>query len=274
MATVIVNIGLDHTALLGDTIERIAAQKAGIAKPGVPMVVYPGLPGAARAVIENTCRAIGAPVLPAGQVAAAQEQDGLAPRFAFETENGSVGPVALPLLGAHQQKNAQTALCALDAVAPRFPVTNRQKEQGLAQTCWPGRMQWLPGCQDGVSTLIDGAHNPQAAAYLRQNVRALFGGVPVVLLCAVMKDKNTTAVVKELDAMADETICTVAETERGMPAERLATLFSGPVRAIGDPFKAYQKARETARDKGALLVVAGSLYLPGAIGLENEKERG
>ena len=88
----------------------------------------------------------------------------------FCTENGPVGPLQLPLIGAHQTKNAQTALCVLDHLPEAFSVGLRQREQGLSQTKWPGRMQWFPNCGGEAQMLIDGAHNPQAAKQLAENM--------------------------------------------------------------------------------------------------------
>ena len=93
-----------------------------------------------------------------------------------------------------------------------------------------------------------------------------------MLLCAVMRDKNTKEVVRQLNEVAEVAVCTVAEPQRGMPAQDLAALFSCPAEAVPDAAKAYARACQAARHRGALLVVAGSLYLPGAIGIGSAQE--
>ena len=272
LVTVLTNIGLDHTAVLGDTMEKIALQKAGIAKEKTPMVLYPGLPEEAQKAIEQHCKHIGAPVYSAEEIECEVLEQTLFGKVRFCTENGPVGPLQLPLIGAHQIKNAQTALCAADHLPHAFAIGLRQREQGLSQTKWPGRMQWFPNCGGEAQMLIDGAHNPQAAKQLAENMRAIFPNVPCVLLCAVMRDKNAAEIVHALSGFAGQAVCTVAEPGRGLSAEALAKLFACPAVAEENPKKAYERAKKLAKEKEALLVVAGSLYLPEAIGIEEKSK--
>ncbi len=273
LATVIANIGLDHTAVLGGTMEEIAEQKAGIAKHGVPMVLYPDMAKAAHSAIERVCQKAGAPIYEAEKVCVKQQDAAMHPVLAFETEIGKIGPLTLPLMGTHQIKNAQLALAAALAVRGRLRVSTANLAEGLCATRWPGRMQWIPTCGAGPQILVDGAHNPQAAAQLRENIQKLFGKTPVVLLCAVMRDKNAGEIVCQLEQAAEFAVCTVADPQRGMPAQALAAMFSCPAEAEPDAAKAYARACKLACDSKALLVIAGSLYLPGAVGLREAEMR-
>jgi len=271
-ATVIANVGLDHTAVLGDTLEKIARQKAGIAKRSVPMVLYSDLPKGVHDAIVSVCRNAGAPIYEGERIRIIQQDGALHPVLTFQTDKGEVGPLTLPLMGAHQVKNAQLALAAMMALEGKIRTTEAQLAEGWRTTRWPCRMQWIPTCGMGPQILVDGAHNPQAALQLKENIRRLFGETPVVLLCAVMRDKNTKEVVRQLNEVAEVAVCTVAEPQRGMPAQDLAALFSCPAEAVPDAAKAYARACQAARHRGALLVVAGSLYLPGAIGIGSAQE--
>ena len=271
-ATVIANVGLDHTAVLGDTLEKIAQQKAGIAKRSVPMVLYSDLPKGVHDAIVSVCRNAGAPIYEGERIRIIQQDGALHPVLTFQTDKGEVGPLTLPLMGAHQVKNAQLALAAMMALEGKIKATEEQLAEGLRTTRWPGRMQWMPTCGTGPQILVDGAHNPQAALQLKENIQRLFGKSPVVLLCAVMRDKNTKEVVRQLNEIAEVAVCTVPEPQRGTPPQDLAALFSCPAEAEPDAAKAYARACEAARHRGALLVVAGSLYLPGAIGIGSAQE--
>ena len=252
-ATVIANVGLDHTAVLGDTLEKIAQQKAGIAKRSVPMVLYSDLPKGVHDAIVSVCRNAGAPIYEGERIRIIQQDGALHPVLTFQTDKGE-------------------ALAAMMALEGKIKATEEQLAEGLRTTCWPGRMQWMPTCGTGPQILVDGAHNPQAALQLKENIQRLFGKSPVVLLCAVMRDKNTKEVVRQLNEIAEVAVCTVAEPQRGTPPQDLAALFSCPAEAEPDAAKAYARACEAARHRGALLVVAGSLYLPGAIGIGSAQE--
>lgn len=267
LATVIVNVGLDHTAILGDTVEKIAEQKAGIAKKGVPMVLYPELSNQVQETIAQVCDRVQAPIRKTDTIRINKQEELLDSVLWFETDKSKIGPVKLPLLGAYQQNNARVVLGTLMAVENVLRVTPRQIIDGLENTDWPGRMQWIPSCKNEPQILIDGAHNPQAAKMLKENVQQLFGTTNIVLLCAVMKDKNAKGVVEQLNALAQNVVCTVAEPTRGLPAKDLASLFTRKTIIEPEAKRAFQKAKEMAKQQQALLVVAGSLYLPSAIGL-------
>ena len=137
-AAVITNIGLDHTAVLGGTVEQIAATKAGIIKRGCSAVLYPCAPSV-QAVIESRCRAVGAPLTVADFDALSPVSDTLEGQV-FDC--GAHKSLRLPLLGGHQLKNAAVALTAIDALRQRgWRIPESAVVQGLAAVTWPGRFQ-------------------------------------------------------------------------------------------------------------------------------------
>ncbi len=165
LASVITSIGFDHMELLGNTLAEIAAEKAGIVKPGVPCVTGV-LPGAeAHATIARICRERDAPLLPAAAVRA--EPGGT---LAFTTPRRQLTQARLRLRGAFQHGNAAAAIAALDAVSPDAlpPLSDDAMRAGLAQATLPGRLEQVSAHPDVV---VDGAHNAMAAEALALALR-------------------------------------------------------------------------------------------------------
>ncbi len=153
--SVITSIGLDHTDILGDTLEQIAAEKSGIIKPGVPVVMGRVPPGAER-VIRRTAEAMGAPLT------------SVADRFS---------PDSLPetnLAGGFQRWNAATARTALEAIAAKFPLEASTVDRAFRAVVWAGR--WEERAVGGRRVLFDCTHNPEGARELEANLRTRFGG--------------------------------------------------------------------------------------------------
>lgn len=235
--TAIASIGLDHQQILGDTIEQIAAEKAGIAKPGVPMVITAQMEDGARRVIQAHCEMVGAPLC------VATAYDG-----------------ALGLPGAHQAHNAGLAKAALQKA---LPVSDVAIAEGFCRARWPGRLEWLLGGR----LLLDGAHNHQGAQALAEYLRAL-PKANTVLLCGIMRDKDWGKVVKTLAGVSDHVVAVVPEVgERALPAEQLAEAFAAEgvcAEASSTVAGGLEKALSVA-GPGGRVVAAGSLYVVGAV---------
>lgn len=264
VASAIVSIAFDHEAYLGDTLEKIAYEKAGVIRPGCPTVVG-DLPDAAGRVVRAVCDERGAARVDAsaGCTVDASRHAGLT-RLALSTPRGSYGPLTMALRGRHQVSNAVVAvrlLEAIDAVGVR--VSRAAIESGLTSTKWPARLSLYerPG---GRRLLVDGAHNPAGAATLAEYVDEEWpGGLPLVF--GAMRDKHVTGMVEALVSVARPLVLTTAPGRRAAGAHELARAlpagFAGPV--LQEPDR--RAALDAAWAAGPTIVVAGSLYLAGAV---------
>jgi dihydrofolate synthase/folylpolyglutamate synthase len=236
--TAVARIGLDHTQLLGDTFEQIAFEKAGIFKRGIPAVVHAHQPPGALETLRAEAARRGAPL-----VVAAEAWD---------------GPLALR--GPHQRGNAALAAAALRELARAgVPVPEAAIARGIATARWPGRLEEVGG------VLLDGAHNPDGAAALAAALATLHPGRPVELVFGVLADKDHAGMLRALAPVARRLHLVAPATPRARSA---ADLHAG-ARALGAAADLHREladalacARRAAED-GALVCVAGSLYLVG-----------
>ncbi|MEQ1859091.1 MAG: folylpolyglutamate synthase/dihydrofolate synthase family protein [Chthoniobacteraceae bacterium] len=248
--SVLTPIDLDHQHYLGDTITKIAAEKCGIIKPGVPVVSALQWPEA-REVIERTAAA--------RECALHEVVDEVEPRL----------PVSLT--GTHQHWNAALARTVIEvaAVHTRFlSVPAEAVAKGLASVGWPGRFQRVGG-----RIVLDGAHNPAAAATLAHTWREVFGAQKATLILAAMRDKDTRGVCAELTPIAARVFTVRVENARSCTAEELAAIAQ-PAQAMPSLAAAIEHAKTHAEP----ILIAGSLFLVGealvALGLaESEGER-
>jgi dihydrofolate synthase/folylpolyglutamate synthase len=253
---VITNVDLDHREWLGDTIPAIAAEKAGILKPGdwaVTAAVHPAL-----AVIEDRARACGVELESLRRDidyrGVTRGRAGVEAQL--RSASGEWLEAAAPLPGEVQIENLAVAMAA----ARRLGLDDPAIVAGAAGVRWPGRLQWVDGTPPIV---LDGAHNPAAMARLRDALPELVAGRRVVGLFGAMKDKQLDAMLPHLLAMTDDVVLTSVETERAAPAFELATLLSSgtPVTPVS---AALARARTRAGDGGVVLV-CGSLAVVGAV---------
>ena len=255
---VIANIGLEHTQYLGETLEEIAAAKAGIIKPGCQVVCYDGPPQATR-VVEQACRQAGVPMTLADFSQLTPLSHDLSGQgFAWLDSQFS-----LPLLGAHQLRNAALALETVQALARRgWHIPEDAVRRGLAQVRWPARLEVL--CQDPLF-LLDGGHNPQCAQALAQALQDYLPGQKLTFLVGVLAEKDYTSVLRALLPFAAGFVCLTPDSPRALPAQELAQAISAlcplPVAAYQSPAQAIPAALDT----GLPVEAFGSLYLAGAI---------
>lgn len=244
LASVITNIDFDHMEWLGNTIEKIAFEKAGIIKPGVPVVT--GASGPALRVI-----------------------DGVAERFRSPLVRASIGKniPPLPLEGRHQRHNAAVALAALDVLDRSFvKIRPADIENGFRALRWPGRFErFMVGSGARRKTVVlDGAHNPAGcralAAALREKKLA-----PVHLLFGALKDKDYAQMASALAPVAATCVTAPVQSERSSAAPALARLpaWKGKASAAASAKDALKKC--SAMNGRRPIVVAGSLYLVGEI---------
>lgn len=264
---VITNIGLEHTEYLGDTLEKIAATKAGIIKSGCRAVCYDGA-SEVTAVIRRVCAERNVPlrfadyrkVEPLGQ-----NLDGQ--RFRW---NGT--EYRLALLGAHQLRNAATVLETVAALRESgWSIPETAVREGLERVKWPARLEVM---QREPLFLIDGGHNPQCAEALSASLRELLGEKKAVFLLGVLADKDYPRMMALLTPLAQEFICLTPLSDRALPADELAAYLQAQgakATACADIPAGLRAAFAAAGTDGAV-VAFGSLYLVGAIRGEYQKE--
>jgi dihydrofolate synthase/folylpolyglutamate synthase len=250
LAGVITNIALEHTQWLGETLEKIAAEKAGIIKPGIPVVTAVA-ETSALAVIEKIATEKGAPLTRVSPL----EKSG--------------GPLDLPLLGEHQQINAALALATVEVLQSQIPVTKQQIQDGLQTVNWPGRLQLINPAA-GPRILLDGAHNAAGAVVLRETLLSYFPDIPRILVLGVLQDKNWKEICGLLAPLAQTIyIVPIASERTGRPDELAAACReASPAteaiisRSLKEAFEViHSRSHSAGRDE--LVVVAGSLYLVG-----------
>ena len=259
---IITNVGLDHTEILGETLVEIARDKAGIAKRGVPLVSDVHDAGA-RAAIEAACAAVGARFVSVEDTTTIEQRpserygqsfDVITPDDRYE--------IALPVLGAFQQRNAATAIRALEQLPPDLRPAKADIEAGLARAIIPGRMEFFPS-HPGV--VFDIAHNPDKAESLAQALRETFPGRRFTFVIAIGETKDAAEVIRQFASLNASFIFTtfaVAGKHASRP-QRLASIagdFGAWGRAISDPVEAFAIARRNA-DADDVIVVTGSTFL-------------
>jgi len=235
--SVITPIDLDHEKWLGKTIPEIAAEKAGIIKPGVPIVS-----ASQRAEAEEVIRAH------AAKRGASLE---------FVTQPYDESPIAL--VGSNQKQNAALAIGALRAA--KIDVDSSAIVEGLARVDWPARFQrW------DEHTIIDGAHNPAAAHTLTETWREIFGDQRATLVLSILADKNLCAICKALAPISDSVLLPKIRSERAADPEELAQIFSSITPSLPcSVTPSTARALELAYAKPNAILIAGSLHFAGEV---------
>jgi dihydrofolate synthase/folylpolyglutamate synthase len=265
MVCAITSIGFDHQQYLGETIAQIAAEKAGIVKAGVPLVIG-DMDESASDVIARTARDRQAPLVSASkdvQVEALSTARAGVQRIRLRTPSRDYGVIELALAGAHQVGNAVVAVRILEILDERGQIVPVEAvRQGLARVEWPGRLQ-LVQLGEGRTLLLDAAHNAAGgetlAAYLKHR-----GPVPLVF--AAMKDKDAAGILRALRPSVNAIVVTRASNPRAADPRSLAlvagALMPG-VPCIVEP--SPDAAVERAFTFGPDIVVAGSIFLLGDV---------
>ena len=259
-ATVLMNIGLDHTAVLGDTLEQIAAEKAGILKPGCEAVAYQQQESVLE-VFRQKAREVGAGLHVADFSQLVPEFDSLEGQsFTYRGE-----PYALALLGDHQLRNAAVVLETVEVLRRRgWRIPRDAVEHGLYATAWPARFEPV---SEEPPFIVDGGHNPQCAESVRRNLLHYFPESRRVLLVGVLRDKDYPALFDILNEAADAWVCVTPNSERALPAAELGAFlerYGKPVTVCESIPDGVETAREQAGEDGMACAV-GSLYMAGAV---------
>lgn len=266
----VTSISLDHTQILGDTVEKIAAEKAGIFKPGVPALTVPQKPGVVE-VFKDVAARIGCPLQVVGQDIdfsmrfEASPNHGPQARVCLTTTRNNFEHLVVPLRGEHQAANCGLALAILDKLSERgFSTPEEKVTRGLAAVKAPGRMELV---WPSPRVIVDGAHNTDS---IRCLIKAIGANVPydsMVMIFGCAADKDIDGMLAEVALGADKVVFTrAAGNARAADPRELARRFNDDHGKMAQTAESIAEAFALATravNREDLLVVTGSFYLVG-----------
>ncbi len=255
--SVITGIALDHTAFLGDTVEKIAYEKAGIIKENVP-VLFCGDSQSAADIIEGVAHERGARfVRPVGE-----------PEVKSQTLDGTVfdylgyEDVKIKLLGSYQIKNARNVLCALEILKEQgVSFAKEQIKSGISKAKWPARFEII---KDEPLMIFDGGHNPEGVEAAVESVKKYFGDTRLNIITGVMADKDYNYIASKISEVAGKVYCLTPDNPRALKAEAYAEVFRGlglEAESFDTVESAVSTAIEESKNEGRGILCLGSLYM-------------
>ena len=264
---VITALSYDHMAVLGNTLTLIAGEKAGIIKPGIPVVSSPQ-PEEALAVLEQVSAERNAPLILVGRDVTFRPLEHSLDGQDFVIGGPKSVILRIPLLGAHQVANAATAYAALRASGLNLSEESIQK--GFADVCWPCRFDVV---RREPPVVLDSAHNIDSARRLREALDDYFPGRPVVWVFSILEDKDAQGMLMELKPRIAQVIATQTDHPRVLEAQKIIDLVQPtgiPVEVVRPASAALERAIELADARGVVLV-AGSVAFAGEMKTAWEK---
>lgn len=269
IVTVITNVGHDHMDILGDTLELVAAEKAGIIKAGVPVITAVE-PAAIWSVIDQTAKAKKATLYSLGDQFNLTEVNSELDHQSFQF-NGPFRPIpnlSITLNGEHQLKNAAVAVMTLEVLRQYYAtiVEDVDLQKGLVGTKWPGRLEMV---SQEPRILIDGAHNPEGAATLAAALQNVYSYKKLHMMIGMLATKNHTGYLRHILPLVDTLIITEANFHKKGDASLLADIASGLLRemnlevdiVVERDWKQALTLLTNRTEQDDLAVVSGTLYL-------------
>ena len=262
LVAVICNIGLDHTAILGDTTVKIAGEKAGIIKRGSRIVLYQQSEDAVTEVFRKKCAEAGDTMVVADfSKICVLKNDISGQRFKYD----GWGDVEIRLLGEHQRKNAAVVLETVGELRlSGVDISDEAVHEGLSSAVWPGRFELL---HRNPYFIADGGHNLQCAASFVDALGEYFPDRKATMIIGVLADKDYPAMMDMLAPYAERFVTVTPNSPRALSARKLAELlgkYGKPVDACGTVNSAVETAFAKAGESG-LICSIGSLYMTGEI---------
>jgi dihydrofolate synthase/folylpolyglutamate synthase len=263
--SVITSISYDHMDILGDTIEKIAYEKAGIIKEASTVIMYPQQFPEAANLIEEVCRDKKAALIKADKTAVILKEYSIEGQIIdFKYGSYDIKNMKLPLIGDHQLKNAAVALTAIAELNRMgYSIEESDVKKGIETVKWPCRLSI-------VSTepliLIDGAHNEDGIDSLQGALSKYFSNRKIIFVIGMLKDKDYGYAIRKLLPMAYHTVATETVSERALSADAMADAvkpYCSSVSSESDIAKAIEKAKNLY-DKDSMICICGSLYLAGS----------
>ena len=262
--SVITSISFDHTNLLGNTLEEIATEKAGIIKSGIPTVIYPQEEMAER-VISSKCQELDSKLYKINKEDAKLiniiKEDKIYQQVKVKLDDEY--DVKLPLLGEHQILNLAVALKALEVIKDKAPKLNMESiVKSIATVRWNGRLEIM---SNSPYVVIDGAHNIQGITQLNKNIKKYFEYKDMYLILGILADKDVEDMVKVITPKAKKVFTVTPNSMRAETAEELMNevkKYNESCEAYNDYKNAFEDALKLCK-KDDLLLISGSLYMIG-----------
>ncbi|MEH7094744.1 bifunctional folylpolyglutamate synthase/dihydrofolate synthase [Neobacillus vireti] len=259
LASIITNIGLDHTAILGDTYEEIAFEKAGIIKETTPIFTAVKHPGALK-VIEEMAEKKSAPIYRLNQEFQISGHESIAKGevFALKSKSLSYEELEISMIGQHQTENASLAVLAADFLNQAgFQVSEQAIRKGLIEAYWPGRFEVL---SENPLVIIDGAHNQEGITALVHELSSRYKDRNIHIVFAALKDKKLDEMIGMLDGIADQITFVSFDFPRAAKAEELQQISRSTSKQAVDDWQLHLLEKVKNQHKNEMLVVTGSLY--------------
>lgn len=258
LVSVITPLDFDHVEFLGDTIAKIAAEKAGIIKPNVPLVVYPQ-PHDAMQVIQDVCQRLNSPCVEVSFDSLKILSNTLE-ELRFEYQNDIY---TIKLIAPYQAQNAVMAIEAIKALRG-YAINGDHIRQGLIEAAWPARMEIIH--QDPL-VIIDGAHNLHGIQGLASSMKPLLGDRKVIAVLGILADKDYNAMLETILPLVHKVIATQPNNPRALKASELYQLLPSDKRLSYHEIAhdAVKRAIEDAKHEDAVVIAFGSLYLVGEV---------
>lgn len=265
LLSVITNVGLEHCAYLGDTIEQIAFEKAGIIKQKRP-VVLGNMQEAAYQTIKQRAKALQSPVFEFDSTLKSRTDKNGRRTYSFESDNRSITKVSLPLEGDFQSENLTTAINALETFSEitGIEISEDAYRKGLTSVIWPCRFQRV---SSEPTVIVDGGHNPPAIKKLIQSLAKI--DKPLILVAGFCEDKDILGALKLLKPCFVKAYATETPSQRTLPSVHLAGLMQQvgfkETSNIANWKNAVFVASREAQETNSAVIVLGSLFLAGAV---------
>lgn len=260
LVSVITNISVEHKEYLGDTIEAVASEKAGIIKDGVPLITGVDQPAAFQ-VIERVCSEKGAPLYRLGRDFSFQRKG--VNTFLYNGIKESFDVLTLNLRGGHQFQNASLAIAAVEMLREKgFTISPEALIDGIGKVSWPGRLETI---SQSPMIILDGAHNPAGAETLARAIKEELKFNRLYLVLGIMADKEIDGIIAPLAPLAHEVMLSRPKYERASnPSDLLSLTKRYNINCT--PFEDLREAIDYARSKAGsedLIIISGSLFTVG-----------
>jgi dihydrofolate synthase / folylpolyglutamate synthase len=262
LVTLITDISREHEDYLGTGIAAVAGEKAGIIKPGIPLITGAGRSEARRVILE-TARKASAAVREFGRQFSAKKTG--ANVFNYRSDKLALADVSLTMPGSHQMKNAALAIAVVEELRDQgYKISETAIRAGIQNTVFPGRFEILRRQPD---VIIDGAHTPEGMRLLKSAFKRLYPGTKSLLLLGMLQDKNYEALLDIIAPIAREVVCVPPQGTRALDPEKLALLVRKkgiPSNWASDITEGFEMLLKKAKEHDVVLA-AGSLYMIGQV---------
>ena len=259
IATVIASIGMDHMQFLGDTLEKIASEKAGIIKEGCPVISYDNTKEV-NEVIKNKAKQMHAKVTFVNSAGIRVLQESLnGESFSYRSSDGRwYGKIEIPLLGRHQINNAALALETLNVIKNYYCISDFQTEDGMRKTIWRGRIEIL---EREPMVICDGAHNPDGAKSLLSFLQNNFTNQRLIYIMGVLSDKDYEQMVQILAPAADKIYTVAPDNPRALSSRELCNCISKYHQNVEERQRLAECLSEVRQkaEKDDVIIICGTL---------------